>query len=112
MRSLVLCCTLLATPVLAAPAQPAALEPVFAMAGIRLLCEQSAPLIQRGLAAGAAPAGEQSCSVPTPCATTWRGESLRSCSRPNWNRRKPCSTAPWHSALPPPSGPWAKSPAG
>ena len=49
MRSLVLCCTLLATPVLAAPAQPAALEPVFAMAGIRLLCEQSAPLIQRGL---------------------------------------------------------------
>lgn len=49
MRSLVLSCTLLTTPVLAATVQPAALEPVFATAGIRLLCEQSAPLIQRGL---------------------------------------------------------------
>ncbi|MCY1275752.1 hypothetical protein D9M68_257100 [compost metagenome] len=35
---------------LAEPAQPAALNRAFELAGIRLLCEQSAPLIQRGLA--------------------------------------------------------------
>lgn len=33
----------------AAPPKVEALAPVFELAGIRLLCEQTAPLVQRGL---------------------------------------------------------------
>ncbi|MGH8434890.1 MAG: hypothetical protein ACRERX_10465 [Pseudomonas sp.] len=50
MRALILLAlTLVATLVRAEPANPAAFGHVFDLAGIRLLCEQSAPLIQRGL---------------------------------------------------------------
>lgn len=51
MRVLLLALTLLGAPwlALAAPAKPESLAPLFELAGVRLLCEQSAPLIQRGL---------------------------------------------------------------
>lgn len=50
MRTLVLSLVLLTTAsVNAEPSKPAAFEHVFDLAGIRLLCEQSGPLIQRGL---------------------------------------------------------------
>ena len=46
---LVVSLVLLATQAVAEPSTPAAFERVFELAGIRLLCEQSAPLIQQGL---------------------------------------------------------------
>lgn len=50
MRALLLACSLLSAPLaFAAPAKPETLAPLFELAGVRLLCEQTAPLIERGL---------------------------------------------------------------
>ncbi len=50
MRALfLLSLVMLATTAQAEPSKPTAFEHVFELAGIRLLCEQSGPLIQRGL---------------------------------------------------------------
>lgn len=47
---LVVSLVLLTSQAVAEPSKPAAFEHVFELAGIRLLCEQSGPLIQQGLA--------------------------------------------------------------
>lgn len=52
MRSLVLPLLLAAAPVQAEPAAPEELLPLFELAGIHLLCDQSAPLLLRGQAPG------------------------------------------------------------
>lgn len=51
MRLLLFLFACLAMPLLAAPSTPENVQRAFALSGVRLLCEQAAPLIQRGLPA-------------------------------------------------------------
>lgn len=51
MRFIILCLLSVASLAHASPPKAEAFAPLFELAGIRLLCEQSAPLLQRGLSA-------------------------------------------------------------